>query len=269
MVKDDSVNRIRSELSRHELLVLLREAIDGDCFVLCAEPIVDLATGDPIKHELTLLLPAGDGELIAPAEFHPVAERFGLTAELDDLLIRWAAEVAHDGNAVAIDIHRGSVSDPDLARRTEQALADGAATPALMTFELSQESLTTDAPAAAAFAQRMHDLGCRLTANRFGTGSAGFGHLKRLPLDCLKIDACFVEGLESTPSDEQFVRAFVQLARGLGLATAADGVLDEATRAVLEDAGVDQAQGPFFGDPVMLPADHVARAFSPVPAARA
>jgi EAL domain-containing protein (putative c-di-GMP-specific phosphodiesterase class I) len=159
------------------------------------------------------------------------------------------------------------VSDPDLARRTEQALADGAATPGLMTFELSQESLTTDAPAAAAFAQRMHALGASITANRFGTGSAGFGHLKRLPLDCLKIDPCFVEALESTPSDEQFVRAFVQLARGLGLATAADGVLDAATRAVLEDAGVDQAQGAYFGDPVMLTADHVAGPLSPARAA--
>lgn len=261
------MNRVSSELSPHELLVLLREAIDGDRFVLCAEPIVALASGDPIKHELTLLLPGPDGQLIASGEFHPVAHRFGLTTELDDLLIRSAAAVAHTGDAVVVDIHPGSLSDPDLARRTEQALADGDAAPGLVTFELSQESLTTDAPAAAAFARRMHDLGAAITANRFGTGSAGFGHLKRLPLDCLKIDPCFIAGLESTPSDEQFVRAFVQLARSLGLATAADGVLDEATRAVLEDAGVDQAQGALFGDPVMLIAGQLAGRLSPVRAA--
>jgi len=240
------------ELPQHELLGLLREAIDGDHFALSAEPIVALATGDPIKHELALLLPAQDGGLIPSGGFQPVAERFGLTAELDDLLVRRAAQVAREGDAVAIDIQSGSVSDPDLARRTEQALADAGAAPRLITFELTEESLTTNAPAATAFAQRMHDLGCSITGDEFGTGSAGFGYLKRLPLDCLKLDACFIEGLSSTPSDDQFVRAFVGLAEGLGLATAADGVQDDVTRAVLEDAGVDQAQGVLFGGPVAL-----------------
>jgi EAL domain-containing protein (putative c-di-GMP-specific phosphodiesterase class I) len=257
MDKDDSVNTPVAcyELSNHELLGLIREAVDSDGFVLCAEPIVDVATGEPIKQELTLLLPAPDGGLIPASGLHAVAERFGLTTELDDQLIRSAAALARDGEAVAIDVQPGSVSDPDLARRTELALADAGAAPGLITLELSEESLTANAPAAAAFAQRMHDMGCSITGDRFGTGTAGFGYLKRLPLDCLKIDACFIEGLRSNPGDEQFVRAFVQLARGLGLATAADGVLDEPTRVVLEDAGVDQAQGALFGDPVTLTYD--------------
>ena len=78
-----------------------------------------------------------------------------------------------------------------------------------------------------------------------------------LPLDCLKIDACFIEDLQWTPSDEQFVRAFVQLAQGLGLTAAADGVVDDATSAVLEDAGVEEAQGPLFGDSVAVTEDGI------------
>lgn len=240
------------EVPHHELLALLRAAIDGDGFVVHGEPIVELATGNAIKHELTLHLPARDGSLIPSSGFHPVAERFGLMAELDDLVIRRAAALAAAGDAVAVDVHAGSISDPDLARRTEQALVDARAAPALITFELSERSLTANAPAATAFVQRMHALGCSITGDEFGTGSAGFGYLKRLPLDCLKIDACFIEGMQSTPSDEQFVRAFVHLTGGLALTPAADGVLDDRTRAILQDAGIEEAQGRFFGGPAAL-----------------
>jgi EAL domain-containing protein (putative c-di-GMP-specific phosphodiesterase class I) len=233
----------------HELLALLREAIDGEGFVLCAQPVVDLATGEVVKHEFTLLLRASGGELIPSSQFLPVADRFGLTGEVDDVLIRSAAGAAHDGDAVTLDVQAGSVADPDLASRTEQAIAQGGAAPELITFELSEECLTANVPAASAFLVRMHELGCTITGDQFGTGSASFGYLKQLPLDGLKIDACFIEDLQWTPSDEQFVRAFVALAHGLGLTAAADGVIDEATRAVLEDAGVEQAQGPLFGDP--------------------
>lgn len=253
----------RHEIPHHELLGLLRGAINDNGFVVYGEPVVALATGDPIKHELTLHLPA-HGEILIPASgFHPVAERFGLMAELDDLLIRRAAALAAQGDAVAVDIHAGAVSDPDLARRTEQALADAKAAPELITFELSEGSLTSNAPAASAFAERMHALGCSITGDEFGTGSAGFGYLKRLPLDCLKIDACFIEGMQSKPSDEQFVHAFVQLARSLGLTAAAEGVLDDRTRAVLQDAGIVEAQGAFFGGPATLVEGRLATSLRP------
>lgn len=225
--------------------------------MLCAQPIVDVATGEVIKHEFTLLLRAPGGALIPSSQFLPVAQRFGLTGEVDDVLIRSAAGASRDGDAVALDVQAGSVSDPDLARRTEEALARAGAAPDLITFELSEECLTANVPAASAFLVRMHELGCTITADQFGTGSAGFGYLKQLPLDGLKIDACFIENLQWTPSDAQFVRAFVQLAHGLGLVAAADGVGDDATRAVLEDAGVQEAQGPLFGDAVAVPEDGV------------
>jgi EAL domain-containing protein (putative c-di-GMP-specific phosphodiesterase class I) len=246
------------ERPHHELLALLRDAIDGEGFVLCAQPVVDLATGEVVKHEFTLVLRAPGGGLIPSSQFLPVADRFGLTGDVDDLLIRAAAGAAGDGDAVALDVQAGSVSDPDLARRTEDALAQAGAAPGLITFELSEECLTANLPAASAFLLRMHELGCTITGDQFGTGSAGFGYLEQLPLDCLKIDACFIEDLQWTPSDEQFVRAFVQLAHGLGLTAAADGVGDDTTRAVLEDAGVQEAQGPLFGDAVTVTEDGVA-----------
>jgi EAL domain-containing protein (putative c-di-GMP-specific phosphodiesterase class I) len=250
----------RGQRPRHELLALLRDALDGDGFVVCAQPIVDLATGRSLKHELSLFLPGGDGRLIEPSYFHPVAERFGLTTQLDDVLIRRGGALARDGDAVALDINAATVPDPDpdLGRRTEQVLAEAGASPGLITLELPEESLTRNAPAALAFAERMHALGCSITADGFGAISVGFGHLKRLPLDCLKIDPRFVEDLEFTPSDEQFVQAFVQLAREFGITAAADGVGDAATRDIVRGAGVQQGQGALFGEPTPLPAGGIA-----------
>lgn len=243
------------EMLQHELLGLLRDAIENDGFAVHAQPIVDLVSGEPRAHELTLHLAARDGRVISSATFAPIAERFGLTTELDDLLIRHAVELAGEGHAVTVDVHSASLADPDHGRRAEQALVDGQADPGLLTFELSEDGLTSNVPAASAFVHRVHDAGCNITVDHFGAGTHGFGYLKRLPLDCLKIDATFVEELQSTPSDEQFVRAFVHLARGLQMTTGADGVLDAATRSLLEDAEVDQGQGALFGAPVELSQD--------------
>jgi EAL domain-containing protein (putative c-di-GMP-specific phosphodiesterase class I) len=262
MDRDDSWEGAgpRQRLLHHDLLELLRDALDGDSFVVCAQPIVDLVTGYAVKHELSLSLPARDGSLVSPHAFLPLAERFGLIAELDHALIRHGAAVAAGGDAVALDVHPGSIADPGLAGRTEQALADAGAPPGLVTFELSEQSLTTNVRAGTAFLERVHKLGCCITGDAFGLGAAGFGYLERLPLDRLKIDACFVEGLQSTPSDDQFVRAFTHLARGLGFGAAADGVMDTVSRDVLRAAGIDQAQGPLFGVPAPLPVSGLATA---------
>jgi EAL domain-containing protein (putative c-di-GMP-specific phosphodiesterase class I) len=237
---------------QHELLGLLRDALQHDGFVVHAQPIVDLLSGEPRAHELTLHIAARDGPLISPATYGPVAERFGLMTKLDDLLIRHAVELAGEGHAVAVDVHTASLADPDLGRRAQQALGDGHADPGLLTFELSADALTSNVPAASAFVHRLHDAGCSITVDHFGTGASDFGYLKRLALDRLKIDATFIEQLQSTPSDEQFVRAFVRLAQGLQISTGAEGVIDAATRSLLVDAEVDQGQGALFGAPVAL-----------------
>ena len=153
MAEKDSLARSGSwrRAQDHDVLGLLRAALDGDGFGISAQPVVDLATGATVEHELMLRLPAHDGHSISPERFLPVAERFGLAAELADLLIRRAAGLAAGGDGVALDVLAGSIADPGLAGRTEQILADAGAPPGLMTFELSERTLTTNASAAAAF----------------------------------------------------------------------------------------------------------------------
>jgi diguanylate cyclase (GGDEF)-like protein len=208
--------------------------------VVLAQPIVDLATGAPRKHELTLRLPVG-GRPVMPA-----------AVEIDDLLVRRAIGLAHQGHPVAIDVCSTSLDDPDFALRVQQAVVEAKIDPTLLTFELTEASLTTNTDAASAFVHGVHGLGCAVTLDHCGKSCAGLGYLKRLPVDCLKIDAAFIAGLDPASADGHLVRALVYLARGLGITVAADGVADPATPALLEDLGVDQAQGPLFGAPSAL-----------------
>ena len=239
------------DLVPRRLLARVRRAIDHDEFTVFAEPIVDLATGTVVRHQLSLMLP-GEDEAAAPAEPWPVAQRFGLTSALAGELIRQAVAVAGDGHPVAVAIGSGALSDPDLARQTEVAIRDAQIDPSNLCFEIADVALSAGAVGATELVRRLSAAGCPITVGRFGTGYGGFGYLKRLPVDGVKVDAGIIQGVEPGSPDEQLVMAVVHLTRGLGISAAADGVTDRPAAERLEDLGIEQAQGPFFGVPVPL-----------------
>jgi EAL domain-containing protein (putative c-di-GMP-specific phosphodiesterase class I) len=95
-------------------------------------------------------------------------------------------------------------------------------------------------------------MGCRFALDDFGTGYGGFTYLKQLPIDYLKIDMEFVRDLTVNEGSQRVVRAVVDLARGFGQLTVAEGVEDEGTRDMLSAMGVDFGQGYLFGRPEPL-----------------
>ena len=103
------------------------------------------------------------------------------------------------------------------------------------------------------FVTAVAERGCGLALDDFGTGYGGFSYLKRLPVDYLKIDIEFVRDLVTEPASRQVVEAVVSLARGFGIKTVAEGVEDAGTLELLEQLGVDYAQGYHLGRP--RPAD--------------
>ncbi|MBA2514292.1 MAG: EAL domain-containing protein [Solirubrobacterales bacterium] len=242
---------VDSDLSGVDLrwLSRIRWAIDEDRFVLFAQPIVEIATGDVIQHELLIRMLGQDGELIAPGSFLPTAERYGLVAEIDHWGIARAARFAECGHAVAVNLSGDSLADPDLGARVERELRLTGADPTLLALEITETALARDQGVAVSFVSRMRSLGCSVALDDFGTGYAGFSNLKRLPVDVLKIDREFVADLLVNPASEQVVRAVVQLAQGLGLSTVAEGVEEAAILERLGALEVDSAQGFHLGRP--------------------
>jgi diguanylate cyclase (GGDEF)-like protein/PAS domain S-box-containing protein len=243
--------RIRDRMS---WLERIRAALDDDGFVLYAQPIRDLRSGEIAQHELLLRMLGDDGDIIAPGAFLPIAERFGLAPEID----RWVASHAIDllaadpGGHVALEINLSglSLSDAGLLSIIETAVAQGRVDPRRLIFEITETAAVSNIPLARRFAERLTQLGCRFALDDFGAGFGSFYYLKHLPFDYLKIDGEFVSGCLGNRTDQLVIEAVVRIARGLGKETVAEFVSDPQLEQFVRSQGVDLAQGFHVGRPV-------------------
>ena len=207
----------------------IRDALDEDRFVLYAQPIVDLMTGQTVQHELLLRMRSEDGQIIAPGAFLPAAERYGLISEIDRWVIRQAVQIAAEGVPTEFNLSGRSIGDPDILRELATAIEESGVDPSLLVVEVTETAFVGQTEAGRAFAQRVRELGCRLALDDFGTGFSSLSYLKHLPADHLKIDIDFVRELTSSETDARVVRGIVGLAREFNQTTIAEGVEDEET----------------------------------------
>ncbi|MBN1528834.1 MAG: EAL domain-containing protein [Thermoleophilaceae bacterium] len=235
--------RLKLEAGTLAWIGRIRSALAEDRFVLHAQPIVELRTGEVVQHELLLRMREADGELVGPAAFLGVAEEYGLIGDIDRWVIGRGAEIAATGLPVQINLSAHSIGDQSVLSHIERSIEQCGAEPSHIVFEITETAIVADAQAARVFAERLRSIGCRLALDDFGTGYGGFTYLKQLPVDCLKIDIEFVRDLATNLSSRHVVEAVVALARGFKLQTVAEGVEDAGTLELLGELGVDLAQG--------------------------
>jgi EAL domain-containing protein (putative c-di-GMP-specific phosphodiesterase class I) len=222
--------------------------------VVHAQPIIDLRTGEVELRELLLRMTDERGGLIAPGEFLPTAERFGLIGEIDRWVIEQAARLARAGPRVAFNASAISLADPHLTSWIEAAIRRrGVATDALV-CELTETAMINDPRHIEAFVDTLNRIGCSVALDDFGTGYGGFAYLKRIRVDYLKIAAEFIRDLPHNRVSTRIVEAIVRLAREFEQKTIAEGVEDPSTLDLLRRMGIDYAQG--FGIARPAPADN-------------
>jgi diguanylate cyclase (GGDEF)-like protein len=238
-----------SEADRETWVARINEALDQDRFVLHAQPIIDLATGATVRHELLLRLRDRDEQLIAPLAFLPTAERCGLIREIDQWVITQATRLAASGRPVAVNLSASSAADPAVLALIEEELHCRETNPSNIMFEITETAVMQDIDHGRHFAEHMVGLGCSFALDDFGTGFASLTYLKHLPVQYLKIDIEFVRELVQSQRDRSVVSAIVALASGFGQQTIAEGVENEETATVLRDLGVTFAQGYLYGRP--------------------
>ncbi len=125
----------------------------------------------------------------------------------------------------------------------------------MLTLEITEDGVVSDADRPWPTLNRLHALGVRLSVDDFGTGYSSLSQLRRLPVDEIKIDRSFIQGMATDPGDLAIVRAVVDLARHFGLSVIAEGVESELTLSLLSDVGCDLGQGFLFSRP--LPYDRL------------
>ena len=245
--RDISEEKKEQAAAQRELDALMwlgrvRDAIDENRLVLYSQPIVPLTDGRP-SEEVLLRMIGRDNEVIMPASFLPVAEKYGLIGEIDRWVITQATRLAATGRRVIeVNLSAASIGTLDLLPFIEQQIREAHAEPADLVFEITETALMQDISTGEAFARGLAALGCGLALDDFGTGFGSFTYLKKLPITHLKIDIEFIRDLTTNPDNLHVVKAIVSLARAFGLKTIAEGVEDEDALVLLRAEGVDFAQ---------------------------
>ncbi len=237
---------------RLELRTALATALDRDELSIHYQPVIDLGTSRTSGFEALLRWTHPTFGTVGPGEFIPIAEETGLIVPIGEwVLDRALAQLAEwrrsvgdgDGPWMAVNLSARQMERPDLVARVEAALAASGVPAAALHLELTESVLMDRIAASVDTVHELHRLGIRLSIDDFGTGYSSLSYLKRLPIDILKIDKSFVDGLGSEEDDTSIVHAIIEMARTLGLEVVAEGVETPTQLRCLQDLGCSHGQG--------------------------
>lgn len=186
------------------------------------------------------------GRLITPNHFIPLAERSGQILDIDRWVIRESIRQlkAHPAMPpIAINVSGRTFDDPAIAGYIAEQLKEQGVEPRRLIVELTETSALSDLADAERFIRQLRDMGCPICLDDFGAGFASFAYLKHIDADTIKIDGMFIRDLVHDEQSQVFVKAMIDVARGLGVTTIAECVEDEATMEMLIEFGVDYVQG--------------------------
>jgi diguanylate cyclase (GGDEF)-like protein/PAS domain S-box-containing protein len=240
----------------------IQKALDEDRLQMWQQRILNLSADEP-RHadtelsgefEALLRLIGEDGRVIAPGQFFPAAERYGLMPAID----RWVISCLLLGNPdkgldaalanrnfvrCAINLSGASLNDDSFLGFLEDVLRRTPIAGTALCFEITETVAVASLGRAREVMQALKRFGCRFALDDFGSGMSSFGYLKNLPVDYLKIDGSLVRSIANDAADFAMVDAINRVGQVLGLQTIAEFVEDEATLRLLRTMGVNHAQG--------------------------
>ncbi len=233
----------------------VREVLEHDKFRLVYQPIMALENDQVQDYEVLVRMVCDDGEVILPGGFMPAAERFGLIHSVDRWIVRRAltqlSRLHQNGETVrfSINLSGKAFDDSALLPMIQELLDDSNIEPSCVCFEITETAAIAKLSQAEKFISALKTMGCRFALDDFGAGFSSFAYLKHLPVDKLKIDGSFVQGMAESRIDQAMVQAMSQVAHALGKQTIAEYVENATTLEVLRSYGVDYAQGNYIGKP--------------------
>ncbi|SEO04863.1 PAS domain S-box-containing protein/diguanylate cyclase (GGDEF) domain-containing protein [Duganella sp. CF517] len=240
----------------------LNDAIQHDRFALYAMPIAGLQGNRLVHEEILLRLKDAAGDVIRPDRFIPAAERYHMMPLLDRWVIRAVCRhiaarergPAREPGAAgppaggarpmfSVNLSGPSMNDDKLHQFIIDQFVDHSVDPAQLCFEITETAAIRNLPKAQDLMARLKLLGCRFSLDDFGSGLSSFGYLRSLPVDFLKIDGSFIRGIAANPVHRAMVEAIHKVGRVIGIQTIAEFVEDAATLDVVNNIGIDYAQG--------------------------
>lgn len=243
-------------LRRLEIKADLRRAVEKDEFVLHYQPIVSLNGGALLGMEALVRWNHPERGLLPPLDFISVAEQTGLITPLGRWVLREACRQAtkwplsNPSISLSVNVSTTQFQQPGLVEDVANALWDSGLDPSILTLEITESVLVHDTDAVIEKLHRLKDFGVKVAIDDFGTGYSSLGYLKRFPIDILKIDKSFIDGVGNGAEEAAIAQAIIKLGESLGLEVVAEGIELPEQIDALQLLRCERGQGFFFSGPV-------------------
>jgi EAL domain-containing protein (putative c-di-GMP-specific phosphodiesterase class I) len=222
-------------------------------FSLVYQPQINLASNELVAMEALLRWHNAERGPVPPSEFIPLAEEMGLIVPLGEWVLREACHEAArwpDPVKVAVNLSPVQFRNRALVTTVTQALAAARLAPHRLELEITEAVLLQDDEAVVTMLHQLRALGVRISMDDFGTGYSSLAYLKRFPVDTIKIDRSFIQGIPGDSDDSTLTQAIIAMAHSLRLRTVAEGVETAEQAEFLRLNHCDEIQGYYFSRPL-------------------
>ena len=244
-----------------ELQTALRQAVEEQQFELHYQPQVDLRTGRMNAMEALIRWRHPELGMVSPARFIPLAEETGLIVPIGEWVLRTACtqlkawhEAGHAGLCVAVNLSARQLQGHDVAQMVRRVLRECGLAGEFLELELTESALMLDTEAVLRMLRELKAIGVVLALDDFGTGYSSLSHLRRFPIDVIKIDQSFTFDVTSSAEAASITRAIIAMARSLNMKTIAEGVETEQQLRFMAELRCDSVQGYYFSRPLAVDA---------------
>lgn len=249
---------MRSQRSQElTMAARLRHALEQEEFQIYYQPHIDLHTGHIVGAEALLRWHHPEWGVLSPSLFIPMAEETNLILPLGEWVLRTACQQAKQWQTIGpsplkilVNLSPRQLTDPGLTEMLRRLLAEVDLEPSHLILEITESTLMQDPTLALKIMDQIKAEGVRLSVDDFGTGYSSLSYLQRFPLDTLKIDRCFIHGIDRQPANAAITTAIIHMGHDLGLTVIGEGVETMAERDFLFQHKCDGIQGYFISQPM-------------------
>lgn len=252
---DDSLKTFSRE--RLQLEQALRRALSEGGLQVYYQPKLDLRSGRITSFEALIRWDHPDRGPISPEEFVQIAEETALIYELGAYVLRTAClqiqtweQKGFGRLSVAVNLSPRQLRDENLLTLVRSTLEEAGISASQLELELTESTLMEDSEGVVSVLNALRRMGLKIAVDDFGTGYSSLSYLKKLPVDTLKIDRSFVDGVEDSPEQKAIVKAIIVLASSLNMQVVAEGVENPRQMSLLKSLGCNLVQGYLVSRPV-------------------